>query len=294
MDKYLRKRTTILFFLLPALVVYIVTVFVPIIWSGVYSFFAWDGISEMTFTGWDNYIRMFTNDDVFWSTVLNTIIYTIFNIIMQVFGGLCLAILLFKITKGRGLFQTLFYAPVVLSTVAIAQIFTKIYSVNPVGLLNQVLSFVTQRTVEIEWLINPKVALLATAFVEGYKYAGIYMVILYSALASIPKDVEEAGMIDGASGWKCYRYIKFPLIKNVIITCIVLVLNGSLKAFDIPYLLTYGGPGHTTELVATYMYKQAFGSMFYGYGSAIAIFIVLECFLLVVAIRGIYQVKEGV
>uniref|UniRef100_UPI0013143032 carbohydrate ABC transporter permease n=1 Tax=Cohnella faecalis TaxID=2315694 RepID=UPI0013143032 len=180
----------------------------------------------------------------------------------------------------------------VLSTVALVQIFQNVFSVNPVGMLNYFLSWFQPSMLDSEWLSDPHRSLLIVAIAEGYKFAAVYMVIFYSALISISEEVIEAARMDGASGWKLYRYIKLPMIKGIIFTSIILVLNGSLKSFDIPYLLTYGGPGTSSELVATYMYKQAFSSMYYGYGSAIAVFIAVECFLLVGLVMQIFQMKK--
>ncbi|MDB5053359.1 MAG: Sugar transporter permease [Bacilli bacterium] len=292
MEKFLSRKSYILIFLLPALLVYVFTVLLPIVWSSVYSFYSWNGISPMKFIGLKNYVNLFTQDDVFWQTFRNNIVFTCVNVFIQVSFGLFIAILLTKITKGRELFQTLFFAPVVLSTVAVVQIFQNVFSINPIGLLNYVLGWINPSFQEIEWLSDPHRSLIMTAVVEGYKYAGVYMVIFYSALISISEEIVEAARMDGASGWKLYRYIKFPMIKGIIFTSIILVLNGSLKSFDIPYLLTYGGPGTSSELVATYMYKQAFSSMHYGYGSAIAVFIAIECFLLVGLVNKIFRLQK--
>ena len=115
------------------------------------------------------------------------------------------------------------------------------------------------------------------AFVEAYKYLGLYMVIFYAALIGVPDELGEAALIDGAAVWQEYLYVKIPYIKPVIIANCLLVLNGSLRSFEFSYLLTHGGPGNASELMTTYMYKQAFSSMKYGYGSAVAIMIVIIC-----------------
>ena len=115
------------------------------------------------------------------------------------------------------------------------------------------------------------------AFVEAYKYLGLYMVIFYAALIGVPDELGEAALIDGAAVWQEYLYVKIPYIKPVIIANCLLVLNGSLRSFEFSYLLTHGGPGNASELMTTYMYKQAFSSMKYGYGSSVAIMIVIIC-----------------
>ena len=265
MQKAFGKKSVIFMFLFPAFLIYTAFVIVSIVWAGYYSFFDWSGVGEKVFVGFKNYAELLTQDTVFRSTVWHTIIYTIINVAIQVFGGLLFAILLSRIKKGRVALQTLYYIPVVISSVAICQIFTKLFSVTPIGIINQILSFV-----------NPSFKYV-TAFVEAYKYLGLYMVIFYAALIGVPDELGEAALIDGAAVWQEYLYVKIPYIKPVIIANCLLVLNGSLRSFEFSYLLTHGGPGNASELMTTYMYKQAFSSMKYGYGSSVAIMIVIIC-----------------
>lgn len=266
-------------FLLPALVVYILFVVVSVIWAGFYSFFDWSGVGEMTFAGIQNYLQLF-QDKTFLQTIWHTLIYTVICVAIQVFGGLLFAIFLSRLTKGRALLQTLYYVPVVISSVAICQIFSKLLSVTPIGVVNAVLSIFNPELATMEWISNADVSLYVAAFVEGYKYLGLYMVIFYAALIGVPKDLEEAAIVDGANVVQQYWKVKIPYIKPVIIANCILVLNGSLRSFDISYLLTNGGPGNASELMSTYMYKQAFSSMKYGYGSAIAMAIVVICLII--------------
>ena len=239
--------------------------------------FDWSGVGEKIYVGFKNYAELLTKDTVFRSTIWHTLIYTIINVAIQVFGGLLFAILLSRIKKGRVTLQTLYYIPVVISSVAICQIFTKLFSVTPIGIVNQILSFVNPSFKFMEWISNPQVSLYVAAFVEAYKYLGLYMVIFYAALIGVPDELGEAALIDGAAVWQEYLYVKIPYIKPVIIANCLLVLNGSLRSFEFSYLLTHGGPGNASELMTTYMYKQAFSSMKYGYGSAVAIMIVIIC-----------------
>ncbi|MGF6989779.1 raffinose/stachyose/melibiose transport system permease protein [Lachnospiraceae bacterium PM6-15] len=277
MQKAFGKKSVIFVFLFPALLIYTALVIVSIIWAGYYSFFDWSGVGDKIFVGLSNYIELFTKDDVFRASVGHTVIYTIINVAIQVFGGLLFAILLSRITKGRVVLQTLYYIPVVISSVAICQIFTKLFSVTPTGIVNQVLSFFSSSFKTMEWISNPSISLYVAAFVEAYKYLGLYMVIFYAALIGVPNELSEAAKIDGATVAQEYLHVRIPYIKPVIIANCLLVLNGSLRSFEFSYLLTHGGPGNSSELMTTYMYKQAFTSMKYGYGSAVAIMIVIIC-----------------
>jgi raffinose/stachyose/melibiose transport system permease protein len=277
MQKSFGRKSVIITLLLPAFLVYTLLVIVSIIWAGYYSFFDWSGVGKMTFVGLNNYFTLFTSDEVFSSTIWHTIIYTIINVAIQVFGGLLFAILLSRMTKARVFLQTMYYVPVVISSVAICQIFNKLFSVTPTGIVDTVLAMINPALKTMEWTSDPKLSLYVTAFVEGYKYLGLYMVIFYAALIAVPDELSEAARVDGASVFQEYWYIRIPYIKPVIIANCILVLNGSLRSFEYSYLLTGGGPGNSSELMTTYMYKQAFSSMKYGYGSSVAIIIVIIC-----------------
>lgn len=277
MQKAFGKKSVIFMFVFPAFLIYTLFVVVCVIWAGYYSFFDWSGVGEKTFVGLKNYIDLLTTDTVFRSTVWHTLIYTLINVAIQVFGGLLFAILLSRIKKGRVALQTLYYIPVVISSVAICQIFSKLLSVTPTGIVNQLLSMINPAFATMEWISNPDLSLYVTAFVEAYKYLGLYMVIFYAALIGVPGELSEAARIDGANVVQEYWNVRIPYIKPVIVANCLLVLNGSLRSFEFSYLLTHGGPGNASELMTTYMYKQAFSSMKYGYGSSVAIMIVIIC-----------------
>ena len=277
-------------FLLPAFIVYTLFVVVSVIWAGYYSLFDWSGVGEKIFLGINNYKQLFTQDTVFWTTVLHTLVYTVICVVIQVFGGLLFAIFLSRITKFRAGLQTLYYVPVVISSVAICQIFTKLFSVTPTGVINALLSVFNPDLLYMEWISNDSLSLIIAASVEGYKYLGLYMVIFYAALMNVSKDVVEAAYIDGCNWIQAYFRVKLPMIKNMFFVVLVILVNGCLKGFDTSYILTGGGPGNATELVATYMYKTAFSMSNFGYGSTLAVFILIES-LIAVGIVKLIQKK---
>ena len=172
MQKAFGKKSVILLFIFPAFLIYTAFVIVSIIWAGYYSFFDWGGVGEKVFVGLKNYIELVTQDEVFRATIGHTLVYTVINVAIQV--------------------QTLYYIPVVISSVAICQIFTKLLSVTPTGIVNQVLSFIDPSLKLMEWISNPQISLYVTAFVEAYKYLGLYMVIFYAALIGVPDELGEA------------------------------------------------------------------------------------------------------
>ena len=285
MQKLLSRKSTIICFLLPAVLIYTVSVILPIIWSGYYSLFNWNGFGAMKFIGLRNFERMCTDSEM-WAAVIRTFVFSVWQIFLQVGGGLALAVLLTKMGKVNKVFRTLYYLPVIISSVALCQMFKKIFAVTPIGLFNELLSIINPAWASLEWLSNPNTSLGMVIMTTAYKNMPIYMLIFYSAFLTVPASLVEAATIDGANSWQTFYHIELPHIAPTIFTNVILVLNGSLRTYDIPYLLTNGGPIGSSQTQALYMYKQAFTSQKYGYGSAIAVFIVIESLILALIVRG--------
>ncbi|ALV47300.1 sugar ABC transporter permease [Arthrobacter alpinus] len=276
-----RSKLAVAVFLIPPLVLYGLAVLLPIVQSLFLSFFRWDGITDMKFIGLDNYAKMFTRDDVFWTAFGNAIGYLVICLVLQLGGALMVAGLLTGIQRAREVVKTLYLLPAVISTVAIAFLFQRIYSLEPVGLLNQVLDWVGLGGLQTAWLSNVQTVLAAVSIPEGWRFTGLYMLIIYAALLAVPRELEEAARLDGASWWQVFWRIRFQYIRPVWITTTIMATTFALRGFDIPYLLTNGGPGQSSELLTTYMYKTAFVHTDYGYASAISVFIVVECLIAV-------------
>lgn len=287
----IRNKKAFLGFLLPGLLFYILAVFYPIEESIRLSFMEWGGIGEKKFVGFQNYISMF-HDKVFYTAFFNNLIYLVIVVSMQLAIGLFFAILLTYMTKRVTLVKTLYYVPCIITTVAITQLFRSIYSTEPMGLLNQFLQAIGLDGMVTSWLAEVSTALTAVSIPEGWRFTGMYMVIFYAALVSLDPSVYEAAKVDGASEMQILFKIKMPLIKDIILLTLTMCLTGALRGFDIPFLLTSGGPGNASELMSTYMYKKAFSSNQYGYGSALAVFIIVESILVVYTLRKIFTSKE--
>lgn len=287
----IKNKKAFLAFLLPGLLFYIVAVFYPIEESIRLSFMKWGGIGEKQFVGFQNYITMF-HDKVFYTAFLNNLIYLVIVVSMQLAIGLFFAILLTYMKKYVTLVKTLYYVPCIITTVAITQLFRSIYSTEPMGLLNQFLQTIGLDGAVTSWLANVSTVLTAVSVPEGWRFTGIYMVIFYAALVSLDPSVYEAAKVDGATEFQILFKIKMPLIKDIILLTLTMCLTGALRGFDIPFLLTSGGPGNVSELMSTYMYKKAFSSNQYGYGSALAVFIIIESILVVYILRRVFTSKE--
>jgi ABC superfamily ATP binding cassette transporter, membrane protein len=270
--KILRDKKAIAVFLLPAFIVYSVIVMVPILVSIYYSCLDWNGIGKKSFVGFNNYIKLF-GDSVFRQAFGNNIIYIVIVMVLQLGFGFSIAVLLTYLKKGRGFIQTVYYIPSVITVIAISQLFTGFYSYEPLGLFNIFRKMLGMEPVA--FLSEYKTVLWAVASVEGWQYIGIYMIIFYSALVSVSPDILEAARIDGATELQILVKIRIPAIANVIMLSCILSLVGALRGFAAPMNMTKGGPNHRSEILATYMYKKAFTSRDYGYGSAIAVIIVV-------------------
>jgi raffinose/stachyose/melibiose transport system permease protein len=264
-------------FLLPPLVVYVLAVLFPILQSLFLSFFHWDGITDMQFAGLGNYRRMLFGDDVFWTAAGHSLGYLAVSLFFQLGVALFLANLLTYVVRGREVVKTLFLLPAIVSTVAIALMFQRIYSFEPVGLVNGALRAVGLDGLARPWLSDLETVLVAVSIPEGWRFTGLYMLILYAAIIAVPAELEDAARIDGASSWRIFWNIRFPYIRPVWMTTMIMAATYGLRGFDIPYLLTGGGPGQASELLTTYMYKAAFTNTDFGYASAISVFIVLQC-----------------
>lgn len=284
MKGIIKNKVAYLVFLLPALVFYLFAVFYPIVDSIRLSFVSWQGIGPQNYVGFSNYLRLF-KDPVMWESFFNNLIYVVIVVAMQLLIGLLFAVLLTYMQKNVTIVKTLYYIPCIITTVAVGQMFRSMYATQPEGLFNIMLSAIGLGDLVRSWLADVDTVLVAVSLPEGWRFTGMYMVIYYAALISIDSEVSEAAIIDGASKWTTLWKIKIPMIKPVIILTLTMCITGALRGFDIPYLLTNGGPGNASELMSTYMYKQAFSSLQFGYGSAIAVFIIVESIIAVFVLR---------
>lgn len=281
--RILNNKKALAVFIVPALLLYTLILFVPMAQSLYYSLLDWNGIGKPTFIGFQNFIKLF-HDRVFLIAARNNLLYILQVVSMQLICGFFVAVLLLYLKRGRGFIQTVYYIPSVITVIAIAQLFRSFYSIEPVGLFNKIRMLFGAEP--IAFLSNFDTVLPAVAAVEGWQYIGIYMLIFYAALSSIPRDIEEAARIDGATELQLLLRIRIPQIKNVIGLSFILSFVGALRGFAAPMSLTRGGPNNQSEILATYMFKKAFTSQMLGYGSAIALIIAaLSCVCVILISR---------
>lgn len=278
-------------FVLPALVVFTAIVIVPIAWSLSLSLGSWNGLSKWKFTGIENYVRMF-QDTVFRQAFFNSLFFAFVGSLAQLVMGMAMAVAIASAKWFRNAIRVAYFIPAVVSSVAVSQIFVQLLSANPEGFLNGTLRAMGLEQYTQPFLSNTSLTLIIVTLVDAYKFCAIYMAIFYSALISLDRDVISAAEIDGANWWQVLFTIKFPLIWATIAASVVLVVSGTLRGFDVSFVMTNGGPGTSSELVSTYMYKTLFNRSNFGYGSAIAVFLVLECLLVVAIIRKAFDSAE--
>jgi len=278
-------------FVLPALVVFTGIVIIPIGWSLSLSLGSWNGLSKWKFTGVENYVRMFF-DTVFLQALLNSLYFAFVGSLAQLVLGMLMAVAIASAKWFRNTIRVAYFIPAVISSVAISQIFVQLLSANPEGFLNGTLRAMGLEHLTQPFLSNTSLTLAIVTLVDAYKFCAIYMAIFYSALISLDRDVIAAAEIDGANWWQVLFLIKFPLIWSTIAASVVLVVSGTLRGFDVSFVMTNGGPGASSELVSTYMYKTLFNRSNFGYGSAIAVFLVVECLVVVAIIRKIFDSTE--
>ena len=289
MERVLSNKKHIAIFLLPAGLIFLSVMVVPILATGYYSLLDWNGIGEGTFVGLKNYVEIFVkNGHDFWQSFGHSIIVLLLSILVQEPIALLLALLLAKGVKGESFFRTAFFIPMVVSTIVIAQLFIKVY--NPdYGLLNTFLRAIGSESAARAWLAESGTALWAVMIPLVWQFIGYHMLLFYGAIKSISPDIIEAAKIDGANYFQISLKIILPLIMPVVETCIVIATVGSLKTFDFIYVMTNGGPLGATEVPSTLMYDLLMKRSVYGEGSTVATFIVVECLIITVILQKVFK-----
>ena len=292
MNRVLSNKKAVFIFLLPALVLFLTIIIVPIFMSVTYSLTEWDGIVKKVFTGFDNYKELFlTNSDGFWRAVKNSLIFAAGSVFVQLPISLILALILARGVKGERFYVSVYFIPVLISTVVIGQLWMKIY--NPqYGLLNTVLRSMGLEQLTGNWLGDTKKVIFAVIVPVLWQYIGYHMLLMYASVRSISEEIFEAARIDGANGIQTALHITIPLMKPILKVCVTFAVVGSLKNFDLVYVMTGGGPAGASQLPSTLMVETIFSRNMYGYGSSMAIFIILECFLFAWLIRGAFRDNE--
>ncbi|MDQ0871482.1 raffinose/stachyose/melibiose transport system permease protein [Paenibacillus sp. V4I3] len=275
-----RIRGFITIGLLPALVLYLFFVIVPIFWSAYYGFFDWKGIGAAKFIGFDNYAEVI-QDPIFWKAFKNNMLIVAASVFGQVPIAMVLALLLMRSTLFQRVIRASVFMPMVLSSVVVGIIWGYIYHPQ-IGILNFLLEGIGLESWKKSWLSDPKVSMFALMVPIIWNYIGPYMIMFIAALQNISPEIEDAAQLDGVGPVRKLFAVTLPMIWDTVKVAVVLCISGSLKAFDLIYVMTGGGPAHSTELLASYMYNSTFNVYRFGFGSAISTaIIILSLFLIV-------------
>lgn len=264
------KKSVIFAYLIIPVVIFVFSVFVPLVTALVYSFFQWKGGPVKTFNGLTNYIALL-KDSTFWLSFRHNIFLVVVCIIGQI--GIAFIFVLMinsKLVKLKGIHRTFGFFPSTVSAVSIGFIWTMIYDYNR-GILNWFLDKIGREDLQQVWLNNESLVMLLVAIPLVWQWIGYYMVILLSAISSIDQEIFEVAELDGANAVQRAIYIVLPLVKNTVLVCITLCIAGNMKAFDNIYVMTSGGPGTASMVMAMYGYQVSFGQSNMGYGSAISV-----------------------
>lgn len=268
---------TIVGFLLPAALIYIGLVLLPVTQAIYYSFFRWNGLGPLqNFTGLSNYLRAL-GDRAFLNALSHNLQLVVMSLLIQLPLSLGLALLMRGLRRGQAMFRTIFFLPFVISEVVTGVIWNFIYRPEG-GLVPAILEALFPQIEESALLANPNTVLYALFVVITWKFFGYHMILYIAGLQNIPAEIEEAAEIDGCSRLQSLRYITLPLLGPTIRLSIYLSVLGSLQFFDLIWIMTTGGPVGASDTMATYLYKFGFQRFQLGYGSAIAVLIFLICF----------------
>ncbi|QHQ61102.1 ABC transporter permease subunit [Anaerocolumna sedimenticola] len=284
-----RKEYSGYLFILPLVILFLIFIVYPIVYNFIISFYNWNGISiEKDFAGFSNYFALFI-DPIMIRIIKNFIIFAFSTIIIQAFFGLIFASLFMNKLKLSGFYRIIFYIPVIATPAIVGNIFSKIFETNR-GYLNQILRLAGLDSLTGQWLADPKLALGCIIFVNIWQWTGYSMLLYYANMLNIPQDLYEAATIDGANKFQQFTKITFPLLRGTHFTLFIMGMLGSLKCFDLPYVLTKGGPNYATEFLSTYIYKQSFSLFNQGQASAlVVIMFLIAMFITMVQLKLYYR-----
>ncbi len=274
-----------LFFMAPAMILFVVFVLYPIFYIFNASMYDWDGINEAIFVGIQNYIEMFTDDRPFGLAIRNSIYWTFLTIFPQMFLGFILASILTSGIPFQNVFRIIFFMPAIVSPVVLGIVWQRIYA--PFGGLLADLAFETgAHFLRQEYLSSSRLAIFSTIFVNVWQWTGFSMLMYVAGLQGLPGEVLSAAQVDGANAWQRIRHVIWPMLRHVHLTLILLGVIGTLQTFALVYMLTNGGPSSASEMLPTYIFRKAFPLQSMGYASALAVV------LLVIALSAsIFQVR---
>ncbi len=279
---YLSKRVQILLFILPGLILVGLFVYGFTAWTFQVSLTNWRDVgSAGDFVGLDNYIRLFSKDRVFKTSLVNTLKLTLVFIGVTIPLGLFLAVLLDLNLKGKQLFRLIFLLPLSFSFVASASMWTWMFSPE-IGSVNALLRAIGLDSLTQPWITSDKQALICIAIAYVWQFSGFSTLVYYAGISGVAPEITEAAKIDGASTFQRYMKVIIPMQRPATLTVLMILLMYSLRVFDLVWLMTGGGPGSSTEILSTFMFRTAFNRNRFGYGAAVGVVMFAISILIVI------------
>jgi raffinose/stachyose/melibiose transport system permease protein len=264
---WLSRRWQLVLMLAPALLVYSVYLVYPLFYSIFYSFSENNGVSSPKYVGAANY-RQLTHDDIFWSSLRNTMVVLGIAVLLLVPLAFLLAVLLSGSVPGAGVLRALIFAPAIVAPILIGLIW--VFILDPhIGLINAFLA--SLGFTGPQWIGGTTLTPVSVAMVYVWQTIGFILTIFYAGLKMLPRDVLEASELDGAGKWQQLRYVTVPMMQETFGICTVLAITGVFKIFELVYVLTGGGPVHLSDVLVSYMYYVTFTLQNYGYGMTLAV-----------------------
>ncbi|MDE2818515.1 MAG: sugar ABC transporter permease [Chloroflexota bacterium] len=283
--KHQQKRATRLapyLWILPAILVYGIFKLVPLV-SGIYmALLRWDGIEDPRFIGLRNFEKILS-DKLTLMVLGNNVEYAVLTVTGKIILSLFLAIMLNQALRGRTFYRTSLFMPVVMSFVVIGILWRWLFNTE-FGLLNNLFESLGLGFLAQDWLGDTSIALKSLTLVDIWKWYGFHMVIFLAGLQSIPGELYEAAKIDGASVWRQFRHVTLPMLQPVMIVNVTISLMGAFNVFDIPYVMTEGGPANSTNVMALHIYLRGFKFYRFGFSAALS-YVLLTIVTLVAALQ---------
>jgi raffinose/stachyose/melibiose transport system permease protein len=278
-SRKIQDYVTIIAFLAPAFILFLAFLVYPIVRSIYFSTFDWNGLGPaVDNVGLDNY-KEILSDKVFMKAVTNCLLIVGLSLAIQLPLALALALMVGRDLPGRAFFRLVFFMPYVLSEVITGIIWMGLLNADPSrGLINALLVLIPGVQAQ-GFLSDLNQVMFCIFIVLTWKYFGLHMLLYLAGLQNIPREIEEAALIDGANRWQLTRYVTIPMLGSTIRTVIQLSVLGSLTQFALPWVMTGGGPVNASEFMATYMYRFGFKRYLLGYGSAVALVMLLICLI---------------
>lgn len=281
------KKNYPLRFLVPAGAVLLVFFFVPTVLNFIYAFTDWSAFkTTISFNGFDNFMSLFKNG-ILLRDLRTTLVFALFVALFQNTFGLILAVFLEKDTKENRIARVLFFIPVLMSALAVGYVWQAVLQAN--GALDQILSFFAGRTISTAWLGSTTWSIVIVSAIQGWKWAGLAMLIYLSGLKTIDEDILEAAEIDGANSWQIFWKIKFPLLAPAVTFNVATSLLGSMNGFDTVQATTAGGPGGSTEILNLFVWRT-FGQGLYSQSTMMSLLLFIV--VMIIAIPLIWYLRR--